>query len=128
MKRRWFGIKGLPGRLEVQNRRRQPIDKIHSNGKCIRPIVIGKIGFVKERKTSFNYMPMFSLRNTILLLSIGIRGQMKNAIGRTKWLKSSVSVLNTIICPKNLNLGRVLSFNKSFKMFEHRKNLMLMFQ
>ena len=43
MKRRWFGIKGLPRRLEVQNRRRQPIDKIHSSGKSIRPVVIGKI-------------------------------------------------------------------------------------
>ena len=53
---------------------------------------------------------------------------MKNAIGRTKCLKSNVSVLNTIICPKNINLGRVLSFNKSFKMFEHRMNFMLMFQ
>ena len=53
---------------------------------------------------------------------------MKNAIGRTKCLKSNVSVLSTIIYPKNLNLGRVLSFNKSFKMFEHRKNFMLMFR
>ena len=62
MKRRMSGIKGLPRRLEVQNKRRQPIDKIHSSGKGIRPVVIGKIGFVEERKTNFNYMPMFSLR------------------------------------------------------------------
>ena len=67
MKWRMFGIKGLPGRLEVQNKRKQHIDKIHSSGKSIRPIVIGKIGFVEERKANFNYMPMFSLRNTILL-------------------------------------------------------------
>ena len=128
MKWRMFGIKGLPRRFEVQNKRNQPIDKIHSSGKSIRPIVIGKIGFVEERKANFNYMPMFSLRNTILLWSMGTWGQMKNSIGRTKCMKNSVNVLCTIINPKDLNLGRVLSFNKSFKMFKHWKNFMLMFQ
>ena len=71
MKRRMSGIKGLPRRLEVQNKRRQPIDKIHNSGKSIRPVVIGKIGFVEERKANFNYMHMFSLKNTILLWSMG---------------------------------------------------------
>ena len=63
MKRRWFGIKGLPGRLEVQNRKRQPIDKIHNSGKSIGPVVIGKIGYVEERDQFQLYAYVFSQKH-----------------------------------------------------------------
>lgn len=43
-------------------------------------------------------------------------------------MKSIISVFKTIICSKNFDFGRILVLNKSFKVFKHRENFILVFQ
>ena len=53
---------------------------------------------------------------------------MKNAKSWTKGFKFIVNVLRAIISPKNLKFRTELSFNHGFKVFENKKDFILMFE
>ena len=54
------------------------INKIASSLKSIIPILKRHMSMGEKRETSFNYMTMFALNGTLLLVSIGTRNTMDN--------------------------------------------------
>ena len=54
------------------------INEIASSLKSIIPISKGHMGMGEERETGFNYVAMFALNGTLLLVSMGTRDTMNN--------------------------------------------------
>ena len=58
---------------------RQPIDEVNSTGKGIRPVFSWVRGLSKECEAKFDDMPMFSLKNVVLLRGVGTRYSVHDA-------------------------------------------------
>lgn len=73
-------------------------------------------------------MPMFPLRNAILLRNMGTRSLVKNTMIKTKRLELRAEILTTIIRPKDFYLSRILVFHKILKMFKNSKQFTFLFK
>ena len=73
-------------------------------------------------------MPMFPLRNAILLRNIRTRSLVKNTMIRAKRLELKAEILTTIIKSKDFYLSRILVFHKILKMFKNSKQITFLFK
>jgi hypothetical protein len=90
---RWRTKQNLTRTLALKTRRRLYVYEIHSCGNSFTPEMSRDKRRNHKSTSSFNYMAMFSLRNTILSMSTRARQLGKGTLGSKKLTKGCREVL-----------------------------------
>jgi hypothetical protein len=100
----------LKGGLHVNDTSRHAINEKTGSNECITPVSKRNRRVCKQCEACLNYMAMFTLSTTILLMGVGTG----NTMGDANFLKEGIK-FNVLATPVRLNMHNFV-FKKTFNM------------